>query len=64
MISIKAADQDAEKAKEIPQVGVDLFCLIDNSGSMQGEKIEMVKGALKLLLNFLKDKDRLCLISF
>lgn len=31
---------------------------------MQGQKIKMVKKTLNLLLTFLKEKDRLCLICF
>ncbi|CAK68768.1 unnamed protein product (macronuclear) [Paramecium tetraurelia] len=46
------------------KVGVDLLCVIDRSGSMSGEKIEMVKQTLNILLNFLGPKDRLCLIQF
>ncbi|CAD8145074.1 unnamed protein product [Paramecium pentaurelia] len=46
------------------KVGVDLLCVIDRSGSMSGDKIEMVKQTLNILLNFLGPKDRLCLIQF
>lgn len=31
---------------------------------MDGEKIQTVKKTLKLLLNFLSENDRLCLIEF
>ena len=43
---------------------VDLICVIDVSGSMFGEKIDLVKESLKILLSFLDEKDRLCLILF
>ena len=43
---------------------VDLICVIDISGSMWGTKIDQVKDSLKILLNFLEEKDRLCLILF
>ena len=43
---------------------VDLICVIDISGSMTGQKIYEVKESLKILLSFLEEKDRLCLILF
>ena len=43
---------------------VDLICVIDISGSMSGQKIYQVKESLKILLSFLEEKDRLCLILF
>ena len=43
---------------------VDLICVIDVSGSMFGEKKDLVKESLKILLSFLDEKDRLCLILF
>lgn len=39
-------------------------CVIDKSGSMQGEKMDAVKLTLNKLLDFLTEKDRLCLIEF
>ena len=40
------------------------ICVIDDSGSMSGEKARMVRETLKILLNFLSKNDRLCLIKF
>ena len=42
----------------------DLICVIDVSGSMQGEKIHQVKESLKILISLMDEKDRLCLIVF
>ena len=42
----------------------DLICVIDISGSMFGEKINQVKESLKILVNLMDEKDRLCLILF
>ena len=44
--------------------GIDLICVIDKSGSMGGEKIELVKQTFKYMLQQLTDKDRVCLCSF
>ena len=43
---------------------VDLICVIDISGSMFGAKIEQVKESLKILINLMDEKDRICLILF
>ncbi|CAD8144235.1 unnamed protein product [Paramecium octaurelia] len=59
LLSIQTKDQ----ALTIRQ-GIDLICLIDHSGSMQGEKIKLVKNSLKHLLKLLQSQDRLCLIEF
>ena len=43
---------------------LDLVCVIDHSGSMSGEKIELVKESFKSLLRFLGDSDRLSIVIF
>ncbi|KAM3144393.1 hypothetical protein pb186bvf_003557 [Paramecium bursaria] len=58
-ITIKA-DECQNKYKQT----VDLFCVIDKSGSMQGEKIQNCKNSLLCLLEYLTPQDRLCLIQF
>lgn len=40
------------------------ICVIDKSGSMEGNKIRAVKNTLSKLLEFLTAQDRLCLVSF
>ena len=43
---------------------IDLIAVIDCSGSMSGKKIETVKEALKILLPFFSEKDRLSIVKF
>jgi Mg-chelatase subunit ChlD len=43
---------------------VDLICVIDISGSMEGEKLALVRKTLLSLLTMMGDQDRLCLIQF
>ena len=43
---------------------VDLLCVIDVSGSMGGQKIELVKESLKTLLGMMDSSDRLGLVLF
>ena len=44
--------------------GIDIICVIDKSGSMQGEKIKLVKKTLKYIIDLLDENDRFCLINF
>lgn len=46
------------------RTSVDLICVIDNSGSMIGEKIALVKETMKFLLETLTPSDRLSIITF
>jgi uncharacterized protein with von Willebrand factor type A (vWA) domain len=43
---------------------VDLICVIDVSGSMSGDKIQLVRDTMKFLLETLTPDDRLCIITF
>lgn len=63
MVALRCADLNDDGDQHI-SVGVDLFCVIDTSGSMRGQKIETVRESLTLLLEFLTPQDRLCLIIF
>ena len=53
-----------EPDEDIKKSNADLICVIDISGSMSGEKIWHVKESLKILLNLMDEKDRICLILF
>jgi Mg-chelatase subunit ChlD len=43
---------------------VDLICIIDISGSMKAQKLNLVKESLKSLISFMDEKDRMALILF
>ncbi|EAR87777.1 von willebrand factor type A (vWA) domain was originally protein (macronuclear) [Tetrahymena thermophila SB210] len=73
MVSVKTQDstndileEQKEQVKQAEQSrpSIDLVCVIDNSGSMQGEKIQNVKTTLLQLLDMLNSNDRLSLILF
>ncbi|OMJ75257.1 hypothetical protein SteCoe_25658 [Stentor coeruleus] len=49
---------------KLNRTGVDIVCVIDTSGSMQGEKLELVKKTLSFMLTQLGDNDRVCLVKF
>jgi uncharacterized protein YegL len=46
------------------KASIDLICLIDNSGSMQGEKINLLKNSFENILEYLGDNDRLSIVQF
>ncbi|RYH13809.1 VWA domain-containing protein [archaeon] len=43
---------------------LDIVCIIDNSGSMGGSKIEHLKRAMEFVVGVLGDKDRLSVVTF
>ena len=58
-VILNAPDQAA-----VQRVGVDIVCVIDVSGSMSGEKLDMVKRTMNFMISQLSEIDRLCIISF
>lgn len=62
MISLKAPDAPVE----VERPAIDLVAVIDRSGSMQGQKMNLVKQTLELLVKRagLKEADRISLVSF
>ena len=46
------------------RTSVDLICVIDHSGSMDGQKIALVRDTLKFLVETLTPSDRISLIVF
>lgn len=62
VVSLKTKDFESEDITN--RAGVDLFCVVDISGSMDGVKLDLVKQTLIVLLKYLTDKDRLCIILF
>ena len=59
MVSLNVDEYKQEK-----RLGMDLIMVIDVSGSMNGEKIQLVKETLNFLVDELKDIDRLSFIVF
>lgn len=69
MLTLKTLDSTEEK-KSTDDVdlsgrpGIDLICIVDHSGSMSGEKIDLVRKTLDYLMSLLNEKDRLSIIQF
>lgn len=66
--SLESTDEDSNKLESVKTLdtrpSVDLICVIDNSSSMLGEKIENVKTTLLQLLDMLNKNDRISLVLF
>ena len=68
MVSLKApslfsADTSEAELDEL-HVPVDLICIVDQSGSMSGEKMALLKQTLNHILEQMKALDRLAIVSF
>ena len=55
---------EAKEESDEKRVSADLICVIDISGSMDGEKIHLVKESLKILVDMMDAKDRIALVLF
>lgn len=60
MLSLEAIKQGEVQRME----PIDLICVIDESGSMGGELMDLMKHTLSCLVDQLGDTDRLCIIGF
>ena len=63
VINLFAPEVKVEEEEE-KRVRADLVCVIDISGSMDGNKIYQVKESLKILIDMMDEKDRIALILF
>jgi Mg-chelatase subunit ChlD len=69
MASIKAISDDdmaafAASSGSAGRAPVDILCCVDRSGSMAGEKLELVKVALRFMLTQLKSTDRMGIVTY
>ena len=46
------------------RAAVDLICVIDISGSMRGNKIDLVRSTMRYVVELLTEKDRLSIILY
>ena len=60
IINLNSPEPESDEKK----CNADLICVIDISGSMDGEKIELVRESLKILVEMMDKNDRLSLILF
>ena len=53
-----------QPSEDEKKCNADLICVIDISGSMDGEKIDLVRQSLKILVEMMDKNDRLALVLF
>jgi Mg-chelatase subunit ChlD len=63
-VVVNLKTKELEEDEEGDRSPIDLVCVIDISGSMAGEKIDLVRKTLTSLLEVLSERDRLCLVQF
>lgn len=68
MVSLKAPSllpsTASEKELDELRVPIDLICIVDQSGSMQGDKITLLKETLNYIVDQMNSSDRLAIVSF
>ncbi|CAF1184811.1 unnamed protein product [Adineta ricciae] len=60
LLPVTASEKDMTELR----VPVDLVCVVDQSGSMQGEKIALLKKTLDFIIDQMSPLDRLAIVSF
>jgi uncharacterized protein YegL len=53
-----------ENAARASRAPIDLVAVIDKSGSMEGDKINLVLQTMKFVVEQLKDEDQLCIVTY
>ena len=59
--SFSLADESSASSSRVP---IDLICVVDQSGSMAGEKLALLKQTLIYIVEQMSELDRLAIISF
>jgi len=62
MASLTAPSTESEERQS--RAPIDIVCVIDRSGSMAGQKLELVKKTLSFMVDQLKSEDNLALVTF
>lgn len=63
-VSLQYKEKEGERETETERNPLDVVCVVDNSGSMQGEKIENLKKAIEFVVSVLDARDRLSIVTF
>jgi len=66
LVTVHAADipEPSDPGSDNARQAMDLMCVLDVSGSMQGEKIKQVKSAVEFVIQQATPKDRLSIVAF
>ncbi|KAF7069292.1 hypothetical protein CFC21_074946 [Triticum aestivum] len=63
-VLVRAAVAPWSCAEEMRRLGIDIVAVLDVSGRMQGEKLDRMKQAMKVVIDKLGVDDRLSIVSF
>jgi len=61
---IGMVDIEAPLCADIERAAIDIFCVVDTSGSMSGDRISLLRKSLRRLVRGVQSKDRLAIIEF
>ncbi|KAF0981467.1 hypothetical protein FDP41_012124 [Naegleria fowleri] len=65
MIGMASITAPAFESQEFQsRAPIDLCCVIDKSGSMEGSKLELLKTSLLFMVDQMKPHDRICIVEF
>ncbi|CAF1272589.1 unnamed protein product [Adineta steineri] len=64
LVTVKAPSIFSSSSSSFSRVPIDLVCVVDTSGSMQGGKITLLKQTLIYIVDQLNELDRLAIVSF
>eukprot|EP00358_Blepharisma_japonicum_P006713 CAMPEP_0202940374 /NCGR_PEP_ID=MMETSP1395-20130829/494_1 /ASSEMBLY_ACC=CAM_ASM_000871 /TAXON_ID=5961 /ORGANISM="Blepharisma japonicum, Strain Stock R1072" /LENGTH=573 /DNA_ID=CAMNT_0049634827 /DNA_START=480 /DNA_END=2201 /DNA_ORIENTATION=+ len=63
-LSLEGLETEEEESKHQARSGIDVICVIDVSGSMQGDKLELAKKTLEFMVTQLGPYDRASIVTF
>jgi len=55
---------EAPLCESLERAAIDIFCVVDTSGSMSGDRISLLRKSMRRLVRGLQSKDRLAIIEF
>jgi len=61
---IGMVDIEAPLCAHIERAAIDIFCVVDTSGSMSGDRISLLRKSMRRLVRGVQSKDRLAIIEF
>jgi len=61
---IGMVDIEAPLFEDSRRAAIDMFCIVDTSGSMRGDRISLLRKSIRRLVRGLQSKDRLALVEF
>jgi len=55
---------EAPLCESLERAAIDIFCVVDTSGSMSGDRISLLRKSMRRLVRGMQSKDRLAIIEF